>query len=695
MAFRVMNFNTRLLPPIAETGSIELTKILWGEVEPRARAIAQAILRDPWPDVIVFSEAWTFVERLAAKGTVFGTPLARDILISELAPLYHYATAMLPNPIPPIVKLMDSGLLMMAKRQPIPLRNQLPPEWVTGEPRIGFALFADAAKEDALSSKGVGVARFETSLGFVTIAFTHLQSAYDFVDESWDVRQRQLATIEELLVAAVGPRPWPTQEQILLIGDLNVAAIKSPEYSLHFENPNWFWGTNMHDGWRKFNSFEDPGVTQHAWNRDDPEPLQRNRLDYVFLHDPAPPYPPETYQTAPGTVPKLVAQHMRTTHRELSDHYALCADLHLWHLYCHPLVAYRTEYHLTPFLRFHLEDDTWMVWLRFPPGTYTFTKSDELELTIYSSDNLSDPWPPYQREKVDLSKIAGAEASWHEPGLSPEGEKYSLPKPFFVRVTVAADRHGEAAIGWRRHRGTSMDDAIGLLPQVPPQKTDFPEDRALGDRDMQWFSVKIRRALSGEPHTSYFFLENPTKGTYRLSLRSRSGKELRQAKSAGPRVRLSYSDPGEQTLYLVVERGFIGQENVLTGWRTSLTFIHPHFVRCDDETGWDKLGADEITLLLSADGFFAGTRDWDEADSGESLPLADTSKPGVSMEPAAYLKGVLAQVVEHDPDGDAVGWAGIDSLAADDPTDEETATFAVGTGRYSFLFHRSHWLPGD
>jgi endonuclease/exonuclease/phosphatase family metal-dependent hydrolase len=437
-----MGFNTRLLPPITESGNVELSKFLWGEGETRARAIAAAIRRDPWPDVIAFSEVWTDIERLEAKGTPVGSMLVRDVLVPELAATYPFATRMLPDPIPmEPPKVMDSGLLLVAKREPIPLRNQPPPAWQTSDPRVGFAMFEDAAREDALAAKGVGVVRFELSLGFVTIAFTHLQSAYAFVDEYWEVRERQLATIQALLDAVVGPRPWHPGNEVLVVGDFNIGAIKSPEYSLYFANPNLFWGTSLHDSWATFNSAEDPGITQHSWDWDPDHPeaeLQRNRLDYVLVYDPAPPFPPETFQVPSGTVPKLVAQHMRTTHRTLSDHYALCADLNFWRPYCHPLRAYRED-DRPPFLRFQVTDDTQMVWLRFKAGTYTFTKSDSLDLTVYTAVNLSDPWPPYQKEKIDLSKIAGTEASWREPGLPPEGTKYSLSEPFLVRATARED----------------------------------------------------------------------------------------------------------------------------------------------------------------------------------------------------------------------------------------------------------------
>jgi hypothetical protein len=207
--------------------------------------------------------------------------------------------------------------------------------------------------------------------------------------------------------------------------------------------------------------------------------------------------------------------------------------------------------------------------------------------------------------------------------------------------------------------------------------------------------VKIRRALGGLQHDSHFYVHNPTGEWVGLSLRSGSGHELARVDGADPELDLRWRDQGGDTFYLVVARGRIGQENVFVGWRTALTMLHPHFVRCDDETGLDMAGADEITLTLAADGFAAGSRDWNEADTGESLGLSDPSQPGVTMEPAAFVTGAEVRVIEHDPDGDTSGATSIDPLAADPPTDEETVTFGVGTGEYSFLFHRSHWLPGD
>jgi endonuclease/exonuclease/phosphatase family metal-dependent hydrolase len=696
VAFRVMGFNTRLLPPIVESGSVDPLKLLWGEGERRAQAIGQAVVRDPWPDVIAFSEVWTDAERLGAKGTPRATTLVRDVLLPELASVYAFVTPMLPASVPVgLGKVMDSGLLLVSKREPIPFRNQLPPPWSTLDPRIGFALFPESAAADALAAKGVGVARFEASFGFVTIAFAHLQSAYAYVDEHWEVRQRQLEMIEALLEAAVGPRPWPGEEQVLLVGDLNIGAIDSPEYSLFFSNPNLFWGTNMHDGWATFNSFEDRGITQHSWSGEPSSPeLQRNRLDYVFVYDPQPPFPPETFQVAAGTVPKLVAQHMRTTHRTLSDHYALCADMHTWHPYCQPLGAYRAP-RVPPFRIVDLTDDAQMVWFRFDPGTYTFTSSDELSLTVYAADDLSDPWPPYQKEKVDLSKIKGTEGAWAEHGLSPLGTKYSLPKPFLVRATARADWHGRAVVGWHRHQGTSMLDAIGLQAHQPPVKTDFPSDRPLGDHDEQWFSAKLGKALSASEYGLSFYLDNTTREWAKLSLHSASGLELAHVEGAGSQLVLRWRDQGGDTLYPVVKRGRIGQDNFGISWKTSLSYLHPHAVRCDDETGIDWTGADEITLQVSVDGYDAGSRDWDDIDSGELRSVRDPSQPGVTLEPAGYLSNAEARVVEHDPDGDTSGASTIEPLEADEPTDEEAVSFDVGSGRYSFLYHRSHSLPGD
>jgi endonuclease/exonuclease/phosphatase family metal-dependent hydrolase len=699
VAFRVMAFNTMLLPPVFESGAFDPVKLLWGQGEDRARAIGSTLSKDPWPDVLALCEVWSFSLDLVTKWTPLDNQQARKIVRARLARAYPYSTPMLPDPIPADnVKAMDSGLLLMARRRPVPLRGQLPPEWQTADPKVGFALFDRAEGVDAFSSKGVGVVRFETDVGQVTIAFTHLQSAYDSVDQYSAVRAAQLDTIEALLNAAVGPQPWPDEEAVIVVGDFNIATIKNAgEYNGLFANPNLVWGTHFHDGWPTFNSppYEDAGISQHSWKREKTKQQEINRLDYALVYDPRPPYPPPTYPVAAGTEQKVVAQHMRTTYRTLSDHYAVCTDLARWNPHCHPRDAYE-QADRPPFLRFPLHDAGQMVWLRFDSGTYTFTKSDPLELTLYTTDDLSDPWPPYQEEKVDLSKIRGAEAAWHEPGLPPEGTKYSFSSSFLVRATTPTRWNGTAGIGWRRHRGESMLDAIGLRAHDPLTKTDFAPGRKLNDKDEQWYSIKPRRPFRRGEQDLEIVLENPSGKVVGLSLRASDGRVLAQKRGAARELSIHRRAKGGELLYVVVRRSRPDDPNVLVGWRTNLTLMHPHALRCDDETGWDPVGADEVTLTVSADGTAVKSIDWNEADTGETLGLFDASRPGIGFKPYAYLERAGVRVVEHDDDGDVTSRSPtIAVLGAQAATAERASTFRVGSGKYSFLYHLSHWLPGD
>lgn len=711
MSVRLMSFNTMLLPPVIETAGFDPSKLVWREGEARAQAIGDAVSDDPWAEITGFIEVWSDLGRLKA-----GATLTRDILASALGGRYQFVSPRVPDTIAVLSgKLADSGLVLFAKHDPVPLPQPLPPQYMTPDARIGFVEFSAASGSDALVSKGALLARFETGHGYVTVVLTHLQASYDAIDQYAGDRKAQLAQIEQLLTAALGSPPWPVHEHVVIMGDLNIGAIlhpvpdepelvvNSPEYDRVFRVDSSLIQSNFQDGWMKFMPQADRGITQHAWNNEHPEvDLQRNRLDYHLLYDPRPPAPPANYVVSGGqAIPKLALQHMRIVHRTLSDHFAVRGDLNEWRKWSSPAFADQVpETEKNANRAINVEQVGQMMWLRFKPGPYTFVWLPELDVSLYLESNISDPWPPYKKD-IDLSRIPGAAAASHRSGLPHVGTLFSMPEPFYVRVVAPDQYRGKLAVGWHRHEGISKDDAIPLRAQAPPRPTDFPDGRPLNDRDEQWFQVKVGQALGASVHSSLFYVDNHTQSEVSFSLRSASGHELYfHAPSAGPRLEVSWPDQGEadgKHFFLVVTRSSTDQTLLDVGWKTALTYLWPLQLRCDEETGLANwLGADEISAQLSGDGYDAGTRDNDDMDAGESMLFEDTPGSKRGWLPFAYINHAEIRVVEHDPPvGDVDGSSGIAPLAEDVSTSEENVGMDVGSGHYTFLYRRSHTRPGD
>ena len=201
-------------------------------------------------------------------------------------------------------------------------------------------------------------------------------------------------------------------------------------------------------------------------------------------------------------------------------------------------------------------------------------------------------------------------------------------------------------------------------------------------------------------HSSLFYVDNHTQSNVSFSLRSASGHELyAHPPSSEPRLEVSWPDQGDEAgkhFFLVVTRSSTDQTLLDVGWKTALTYLWPLQLRCDDETGPDWLGADEISAQLSGDGYDAGTRDNDDMDAGESMLFQDAPGSKQGWPPFAYIGDAEMRVVEHDLDGDVDGSSGpIAVLAGDAATSEESVGMNVGSGHYTFLYRRSHTRPGD
>ena len=211
----------------------------------------------------------------------------------------------------------------------------------------------------------------------------------------------------------------------------------------------------------------------------------------------------------------------------------------------------------------------------------------------------------------------------------------------------------------------------------------------LNDRDVQWFSCWLGKATSGLPHQSVFHVRNGSGEPVEVSLRGAPRRLLHPGETlAEGEHDIYFTDPGDQLVYLLVQRTTPDQGNVHVGWRTALTFAVPPFrLRCDDETGIDVLGADEITVAISADGFTVGEASRNDVDTGESFNVNVPICAGFETQLDVF-------VTEHETIDDDHGHGHIGWLAADKLEGHGETQFSVGGGSYTFRCELVRALPG-
>ena len=131
-SFKVMGFNVMLLPRITESAGLDPVKLVFNGWEERARLISDAVIADPWADVIAFEEVWS--DSVAS--------VTRHALIQALSPTYPHITPELPGDIDVSAgRFIDSGLLLMSKHPFLNLENEMPADWRTSNPNVAFAAF--------------------------------------------------------------------------------------------------------------------------------------------------------------------------------------------------------------------------------------------------------------------------------------------------------------------------------------------------------------------------------------------------------------------------------------------------------------------------------------------------------------------------------------------------------------------------
>jgi hypothetical protein len=610
-----MTFNVQLLPVIPVVSPSP-----GDEAVGRAFAVGQAIKALPLhelPHVIIFNE-------------VFNED-GRAELLQHLSPIYPHVIDKLDD----CTLGQDSGLMLVSQFALLQLPAALNP---MHNNQVLFFSYPDRRDTDSLACKGVGVVQLECPLGVVTLAFTHAQAFYEREDEYRDIRREQMADVGETIARLIGNPPNGDWGRVVVMGDLNIrgdpGATRGEWQDIFATSPGIFTD-HLCDGWRTYmkpptrQQEVDPGFTANNLEAGENGELPTGlllRLDYGC------------FSKLPGGR-VLVPQHMRTRFRTLSDHWSLEADIHLRTPHNTPADAllWNNIVPLTSGMRVaHLEVEEigCYQWVYVDtPGTYSiFPPGDPgLEVSLFLEDDLSTPWNPYDRIHVSGLAIPQLDIDVHEYGerLTPDGTQHDLPKPFFIRVRGGPNFEGPCLVGIYRHTGETRETAIFLRPWEAPKDPRLPMGQTNGPLDECWFRANIGRALSGQAHTSTFAITNGTGNTATVTMYDQDGQQIGQVVGNQLESIIQHTTSGPEMVYLLLQRSSINDVDFRAGWRSGLTYlrsvpnVRPMVLRCEDETGPDWAGADEITLRLFADNLHPQFFEvyWDDADANEILKL--------------------------------------------------------------------------
>lgn len=672
---RLMTFNVQLLPvvPIIAPSPGD-------EAESRAVAIVDAFKNLPaeeLPDVVTFNECFN--------------EDARKILINGLAGLYANHIAKFDD----TFIGGDSGLAVYSRYPFLSLD--------ASNKKFLFFSYPDAKSSDSLAGKGVAVIRLETPLGLLTLAFTHTQAFYHSEDQYRGTRAKQLADVGKTIAQVNGNFPSLPWSKTIFMGDLNIigshppnpSANPKPEWDFTFENPGQILTDAFWDGWRHFNRppgfaiEQDPGFTNNNLEAGKKGQLPQGlltRLDYMCFSKLA-------------TDQVLVAQHMRTRFRTLSDHWSLEADIHLASPHCSPSTAYDAS--LAQVLvsqlrvaRLEIQRPGAYQWVFVKKaGTYTIFKPTGLETTLYVVNDLSTPWNPYGQsdaDKMGIDHLPNDVREFGRDSLEADGDQYAIPGPFLIRVRAGVkrpDQNGFFFLGIYEHTGQTPETALMILPWAMPQDPGLPASQPNGPRDECWFRAEVGQAHSGEQHNSRFFIQNNTGNPAKVKV-FKGGFAVHAAfGNANPETIIDYTTAGPDTVLIRLNRSAPTDTNFRVFWQSGLTWlrsmasIRPMVLRCVDETGPDWLGADEITLTLYADDhrpdFFSIY--WDDADTDEILKL-EGQVPEI-----AFVRYVEVSVNESDFIQSPNDWTRIAAMVPTDGLTKEIAqSFDVQSGTYQF-----------
>lgn len=681
-ALRIMSWNVRLFSAAAA-----FAQGISHTAESDAKSIVDMITglaTDDPPDVITFNEVWD-------DG-------AGEILRDDLKFLYPHSITSFGSAGPtgisiPPVKLDNSGL-MIVSRFPFVQRPN-------GD-NFEFRSYDDAAGDDALSDKGVALVQIAEGGETTTIAFTHMQASYDDDNSAHaDVRAKQLGTITTLLKEVLGDpianlSDW---RRVIVTGDINIRGdrwSRTEEWKKHFGNSSAKPGdlgigstagqAALVDGWNtymgvpdKLNPYEpstpDPGYTNLNFTQSpsDPTSLYRSRLDY------------HAYSREPGALLRfLVPHHMMTRLKGPSDHWSVESCAQYYSYFCHPSDAInlfspdkRATDRISVFpgnaidlrrveLRFeHSETYQWIFFDQ--DGTFSFFIPEDLEVAAYAAENLTHSLSP-ETNPLDLASAPDhVKSAVREFGFGGRPTTYALPRMGFLRVrAVDRDHTGRHNIGILRHRGDSPQTAIVLRHDVETDpRLPTTSLNPTGD-DVCWFKVTLPELLTKARYVARFSLFNrntASNNAARWALFAQDTTTLIE-KEAGDEFELAiqHSTTGRTDLYLTLRRADPSQTLFTAKWLAPLSALYlrePLYLFCEDETGADWFGDDEITLKLYLDGeanpFYE--LDWDSADTDEFAHLLEPVKnairlrldsAGLTHTAIPFATGIRVEVAEDD-----------------------------------------------
>lgn len=662
---RIMTWNIQLLPGIQDPGE---------PYRDRARAAAAALLglpRAEQPDVIVFNE-------------VFNDP-ARHALVQKLRPEWPVVVPRLHQGLQP----GDSGLALFSRVPLLPLPALPDFRGTIIQSRVAFLPYERAVDADALSSKGVGLVLLDLPIGRVPVAFTHMQADYDAPEEHADVRDAQFGTIADLLTLVLGNTRsnwlWP-----ILLGDLNIPGPIPPppgsEWSRTFGMGATRLADVLRDGWRDY--MRPPGAADPAdpcFTNQDAKTGMLQRLDYIAVN------------RRPSPERSLVPQHMRVRFRSPSDHWSLEADLHLWSPHCTPsdaVVPVALDPGDSVTLRLNLATAGAVQWIYVrDPGSWSVFATQGVRAACFLTDDLSNELVTSRMGRAEEMADSDLAKRLERAGTSRESRVFAPTGPFFVRLDsgpgLAAPLVGPIECILLRHGGATKEEAIELLPWDRPSDVPFPDGKPLGARDECWFRTVLAAPYSGANYVTPFSLHNPSGIEAEINVVDDADRSLGTADGLGPRT-VTVASAGGFPVWTIVRRRSLDQQGFTVMARPALTWLRSHpqpiALFCEDETGLDWAGSDEIQLRLRADGsgvpFFVD--DWDDADAGEFRPLSG------KVPEIAFVDQIEVEVEEDDliPSAQGQNNAIIGQLGGSDP-EAGKVILRVQSGRYRLEYSLS------
>ncbi|MDC8756909.1 sphingomyelin phosphodiesterase [Janthinobacterium fluminis] len=595
-------------------------------VNKRADIIADAFLNRPWPDVICLNEMFDDEARGRIKDKLsaiwphihekFGPTRSLDFTDKYTVIGSIIAGLKAGNPL--LALPFDIAVTKIAAKLELPVNSGL---MVLSRYPIKDAIFvsyADYAEDDRLADKGVALVKIARADKCIyNILATHMQAAYEHMDDHADVRRVQLRQIKQLIDdKATKDFVTDARAATIVCGDLNIqgALPSRQEWDDVFANGSSvpFFTTTTRDAWPLFMA---PG----KWGLNDPcitnREIQKgraSRLDYVLLKDPADP------MLEPVERPRFAVHRMFLVNPGLSDHIGLAAEINLFNEHCSPAGALDITDRIGQFNQ--SLDNGGMVWLHLSGrGSWSLTSDAATFFEVYLPENLSQVLgSQYMTDLRNIDHAAGAWKHGDEPRLSPRASTFVLPvDSFFVRAFRRDDRPGPVSFGYYRHLGTSPYDSIGLNPQTDAVGLDWVALATISvNPPMEfWFNARVRAAASGVAHHSRFELINPAKHDLKLRIVHRSDPgsavgEVEWGRTSGSDVLLEVGadQPGDQFAYIQVTRNQPTQEGFSARWFTTLNFLvydygEPPTLVCVDESGLDIAGGDEIELSMRPDAF--------------------------------------------------------------------------------------------